>query len=71
MGSLIDGGQLRIYVISCWFSAGFFLDVCLEDIGGGVLRYLEFLKQNVEFFREFIEFFVNLLGFLLISVGFF
>ena len=53
------------------FRQAFFLDVCLEDIGGGVLRYLEFLKQNVEFFREFIEFFVNLLGFSLISIGFF
>ena len=45
----------------------FFLDVCLEDIGGGILRYLEFLKQNVEFFVNFLSFSLISLVFSLIS----
>ena len=46
------------------------MDVCLEDIGGGILRCLEFLKQNVEFFCDFLEFFVNFFSFSLISLAF-
>ena len=44
-------------------SSGFFLDACLEVIGGWFLRYLEFLERFVEFFGHFVEFLAILLEF--------
>ena len=50
--------------------AGFFLDACLEVIGGWFLRYLEFLEGFVEFFGHFVEFFGQFIEFLAILLEF-
>ena len=42
----------------------FFLDACLEVIGGWFLRYLEFLEGFVEFLGHFVEFFGKFIEFL-------
>ena len=44
-------GELQVIVVQA-----FFLDVCLEVIGGWVLRYLEFSERFVEFFAILLSF---------------
>ena len=52
-------------------TTGFFLDACLEVIGGWFLRYLEFLERFVEFFGHFVEFFGKFIEFLATLLEFF
>ena len=59
-----EGVELELKYFLCIYHPGFFLDACLEVIGGWFLRCLEFLEIFVEFFGHFVEFFGKFIEFL-------